>query len=67
MGKYYNIKVKMTKNIIAGARYKHKRFKKGRTYTLKRKVTPSLLKSWKSKRNQKQIGYKIISARKIKR
>jgi hypothetical protein len=59
---YYNIKAKARRHQTAARKYKFKRFVKGRTYTLKRKLTPTQKKDLR--KYSKAFGWKIISIKK---
>ena len=60
---FYNIKAKRTgKTVRATARYNRKEFVKGRTYTVRRKLTPKEVKEIR-----RVPGFKVISVKKIKR
>ena len=61
----YNIKFKTNKAIRTTARYGNKRYVKGKTYTIRRKLTPTTKKDIREV--GKIVGYKILSIRKIKR
>jgi hypothetical protein len=59
----YNVKVKLKRDIVASAMYGHKGYRKGRTYTLRRKLTPTERKQIR-RNNPHSI---ILSVKKIKK
>ena len=56
---FYKLKVKMKKTVVAAAKYKHKRFLKGRTYEVRRKLTPEEVKILR----KNYSDYKILSVK----
>jgi hypothetical protein len=59
---FYTIKFRPTRTITATSKYGHRRFLKGKTYTVRRKMT-----SFQRKNVRNTPGSGIISVKKIKR
>jgi hypothetical protein len=66
MAKYYRITVKMTRTAVALAKYKNKRFTKGKTYTVLRKLTPGAVRSLNAQRTRDAgFGFKVKHLRRV--
>jgi len=59
---YYKIKFKPKRTLKTIARYGKKTFRKGKIYTVRRKLTPTEFKT--TQKFAKRFGYKILSIKK---
>ena len=58
---WYRVKVKMKRTSVASPRYGRRRLMKGRTYEVRRKLTPSEARAMRRRKNDR---YKVLSVKK---
>jgi hypothetical protein len=63
---WYKLKARFNRTARASSRYGHKVFRKGETYSVRRKLSPSAVRSIR-RNGEKVFGFKLLSARKIRK